>query len=354
MRHRGFTLIELLVVIAIIAILIGLLLPAVQKVREAAARMTCSNHLKQIGLACHNYESATGYLPPSYILDFNFPPASAADPHLAHGWGTIILPYVEQENLQKLFDQQRSFYHPVNAAAVRTPVKLFTCPSTPVTAREYTGSFSILGPGIPYTAAAGDYAPNDLINEPGTRAPFNYPAGTNLQSALVPVLRIGNSPFAAALRPGLAAIGLRENSNGRKIMEISDGTSNTQMITEDAGRPTLFIKGRAYSQASLARLDGGWADLNSEYGLDGADPAGPPANATDADLRAYISRQGTCPMNCHNNNETYSFHTGGANHVFADGSVRFVRESIAIQVYGALITAQGGGATQAEISPTTD
>src|SRR5882724_10046271 len=119
-RSRGFTLIELLVVIAIIAILIGLLLPAVQKVREAAARAKCSNNLKQLGLAMHNYESSNGVFPPGRN---QYPKVVSAPARL--------LAYVEQENLQRLVNYDGTLADPQNVLASQTKVGLFICPSDP-------------------------------------------------------------------------------------------------------------------------------------------------------------------------------------------------------------------------------
>src|SRR5215813_11764682 len=122
-RHSGFTLIELLVVIAIIAILIGLLLPAVQKVREAAARLTCTNNLKQIGLAMHNYHSAFERFPPGFTSATATINGDGLGP--GWGWGAYLLPYIEQDNLHRQINFTRDITDPLHDSVRITPLKIF-------------------------------------------------------------------------------------------------------------------------------------------------------------------------------------------------------------------------------------
>jgi prepilin-type N-terminal cleavage/methylation domain-containing protein/prepilin-type processing-associated H-X9-DG protein len=304
-NRAGFTLIELLVVIAIIAILIGLLLPAVQKVREAAARSTCQNNLKQFGLALHNYESANGRLPSTRQqvgTDGKF-----------RGWTPLALAYVEQDNVGKLWNLNAKWNSAVPAAPATnnlslatTNFKLFTCPSTPN--RKAPPSGPVLG--------AGDYTAMHQI-----RIRF-YQANN-----LTPLPTVN---YPSALKE------LQENP----IVGITDGTSNTIMLMENAGRPSNYriVAGSSNVSDVGTTADGwGWADPDSCSGsVDGSHPTTGNINT------GSVFAGGTCIMNCNNDSEPFSFHTGGINVTMADGSVRFVRSTVPAATWAALITSQQG------------
>jgi prepilin-type N-terminal cleavage/methylation domain-containing protein/prepilin-type processing-associated H-X9-DG protein len=344
-RRPGFTLIELLVVIAIIAILIGLLLPAVQKIREAAARMQCSNNLHQIGLALHNFESTYGFFPPARVdaapgfpvIEWNVPAPTTGT--IAHGPGTFLLPYIEQDNLYKQYRFDLDWRHLTNRPVVRTSVKTFVCPSTPNANAIDTGR----QPGDPATplfeAAAADYSICNGVNGLLALPPYqliapipgfvaNTPATDQTQyiGAILPMSTI--SSFTTAMNPPFYNKRIKV-----KITALTDGTSNTMAWAEDAGRPTEY-RGRGPSidptTGRVRRASGAsWADPDNEFWMDGY--------TTDGNTRL-----GPCPMNCNNNNEFYSFHSGGMNAVFCDGSVRFLSQSLPLSTLTILISASGG------------
>ncbi len=332
----------------IIAILIGLLLPAVQKVREAAARMSCSNNMKQLGLAAHNYESSYGTLPPSLIVNLGAAPGSPGNPGypypgIEHSWAVSLLPFIEQGNLAQAYNMNFPFLSspslvpgtPDNQSVIKTSVKTFLCPSAPRATGILCTSTFTFGPfKAPFQASPCDYATNSSINQ-GSITFFGYPSGT-VQAQTFSAMR----PQFRGAGLGLAGLAPLEPF---QIVAITDGTSNTFLICEDAGRPDRWINGKLISSGT--QNDGGWGDPNSDYGLDGVTVSASGTSTTSP---------GNCVINCDNDNETYAFHTAGANHVFADGSVRFVKSSISPQTYAALITAQGGGLTAAETSPSTD
>src|SRR5262245_27183757 len=127
--RRGFTLIELLVVLAIIAVLIGLLVPAVQKVRDAAARLSCANNLKQLGLALHNHHDSYGYFPSSVR-----PAGFTSLPRVS--WTINLLPFIEQDNLRRNYDTTTNWSSPANLPLTSLPVKIFQCPAAPNSNRK--------------------------------------------------------------------------------------------------------------------------------------------------------------------------------------------------------------------------
>ncbi|HSQ57126.1 MAG TPA: DUF1559 domain-containing protein [Gemmata sp.] len=301
-RKTGFTLIELLVVIAIIAILIGLLLPAVQKVRESASRTRCSNNLKQIGLALNNFHSAVGCFPPGALSGSksNLALSTArrvgvTTPGVIHSWTPFILPYIEQENIYRQYSFAVNWYHPSNQAAIANPISTFLCPSTPGGDQRVCIAHGVNNPPT-------DYAPNNAYSK--TLATAGY-------CDVVP-------DYTGVLRVNWAY----------SIPEIVDGASNTLLISECAGRPDRWVKGVLVNPGG--GQDGGWANRDNEYIVHGAQPS----NGTTS--------PGPCHTNCNNGNEVYSFHHGGANHIFGDGSVHFITESMDIRVFVRFVTRQAG------------
>ncbi len=311
--RSGFTLIELLVVIAIIAILIGLLLPAVQKVREAAARMKCQNNLKQLGLGLHNYHDALGEFPAAREVIPDPTPGSTTN--WVHSWTPRVLPYIEQENLYRLYVFTANWDAAANAGAgkaLRTSVSTFLCPSAPQDNRHATRGV------LDYAATTERNWPNPFVS--AQQAQYISTGDPTYMGVL------GHTRVIAPARTQTRA--------SHTIPSITDGTSNTFLLAECAGRNRRYILGR--EDSSQTWTAGPWANPDSRLQIGGFNPAAPDDPV------------GPCAVNCVNHKEIYSFHTGGANVVMADGSVHFLKQSTTLDVVLQLLTRARGEVISAD------
>jgi len=333
-RRRGFTLIELLVVIAIIAILIGLLVPAVQKVRESAARLQCQNNLKQIGLAIHAYHDTYKYLPP---WGFDFATAPPGNPYgnqtQGHSALSLILPFIEQGNVTRIARMDLSVIDPRNlppnygtSAAGSANVPIYLCPSTPDVVVDYAPYF--IQQGIPNAGTM-------ILG----RTDYAVVHGLDKDNFVTPCAP--GSPADNGSANGVGAMGVRGSANSggglitgkTRLVDIRDGTSNTIMVAEDAGRHQVYAKGvpvqpNTPGQAGWT-LNAAWGDYNTRIVVTGLNNTGTAVG-------------GCCVINCNNTNQIYGFHTGGANALRADGSVNFLSDTTAPGVLAAMVTRSGG------------
>jgi len=302
-RPRGLTLVELLVVVAIIGTLIGVLLPAVQSAREATRRASCLNNMRQIGLSFHNYLAANGKLPSSR------PPAKTT-PASVMAWPVVVLDYFEEASLSRLYDKTVPWNAGVNATTGTTVIPLFVCPSTGGSSRR---------------AAAG----TGTAIDGKVMGPLDYIVMHRLRNRFYTANGIPN-PGGAVDHDGPLV-----NGRDSKLAEISDGLSQTIMVMESAARPNHFLLRRDQGTI-LPRPEGfGWSDPDGAAGsMDGTDGVTGAINGS--------AGTGKCIMSCNNDSEPYSFHPGGMTVTMADGSARFIADSIAANVFAALLTAKAG------------
>jgi prepilin-type processing-associated H-X9-DG protein/prepilin-type N-terminal cleavage/methylation domain-containing protein len=334
----GFTLIELLVVIAIIAILIGLLLPAVQKVRAAAARMSCQNNMKQMGLACVNYESTFGYLPCGFLGKDQANAAPGTPGVHKTSWMATILPYIEQGNLANIYNFNYDYDAQPNATAVATQIKTYNCPSTPNQPRYDTSPSDDAGSTGWGTAgrAATDYSAVNAIKA--------FVANACPQSSSVPANASKDDPRIIGVMTR-DSHGGGVTSAGTSFAMIVDGTAATVMIGEDAGRTGWYGTGGqliALSGTSVNK-EGGWADPNAAFSVDGSNANCTAAfvNGATTDVCVPGPTPNSCPLNCTNDSEFYGFHTGGCNVAFADGHVQYIPQTVSLCTLAALVTRAG-------------
>jgi prepilin-type N-terminal cleavage/methylation domain-containing protein/prepilin-type processing-associated H-X9-DG protein len=285
--RRAFTLIELLVVIAIIGVLIALLLPAVQAAREAARRAQCSNNLKQMGLALHNYHSVQNKFPMAYIA---WPSPDPLMTSPGWGWGTLILPQLEQSQVYNATNINLPVENPENSTTRLTILNVYICPSD-----RYTGKFTVIRDD-------GSAIADAMTN--------SYAAcyGARLEIADVPGL--GNGLFVRNLCYG--------------FQDITDGSSNTIALGE---------RGSALTQTPwMGTMNGGTAILSPNAPSNNPGPTHGAelvvAHAADEALNSID----TAP------DDFWGPHPGGVQFLMADGSVKFLKASLNMDVYRALCT----------------
>jgi prepilin-type N-terminal cleavage/methylation domain-containing protein/prepilin-type processing-associated H-X9-DG protein len=325
--RKAFTLIELLVVISIIAVLAGLLLPAVQKVREASFRAKCQNNLRQIGIALHNYHDVKKGFPG------NHRPSGLTS--VRERWFTKLLPFVEQNNLYTRYDPTSNWDSPTNLPVTSVPLSIALCPSTPNPSRlDFDEANGFSNPTVAVTDYAAVYG-------------------------LWPTYLTANG----ITQPNPAGVLTKTDGQIITVADITDGTSNTIYLVESAGKPYVYQNQVVLNQNIFQDqvLGGGWCRPATDIWVIGfADKAGTTQNGPWAinasnglDCFAQYPSQvpAGAPTGTDGTGQIYSFHPLGTNVLMADGSVRFIDgdpvSGVTPAVLAALITRAGGEALAA-------
>ncbi len=361
--RRGFSLIELLVVIAIIAVLVSLLLPAVQQAREAARRTQCKNNLRQLALAALNFESTFNGLPFNAITKNNsqppYIPWAAGGPNVpTPGGGTAtqgrcsgmvpLLPFIEQNAVTSSYCSNVDWCDPSNAATLQLSFPLMQCPSTPNPGLvTYNAPVNYIGTGndafAPPTSAGAtiNVVGGPLYPTGGSTTPTGW-TGDYAAIGQVKTTKDAKGAEIAFANPlvtvpwrGLLSKGGTKQNGITKMGDLIDGASNITLYSEAAGKANQYFTG--YIQGTLPKGQTGmcWADADNRITVTGTAPDG-----TNTTIKFG---QGPCVINCNNQQgDIYSFHVGGANLAYCDGHVTFLSNQIGLNILVALVTRGGG------------
>jgi prepilin-type N-terminal cleavage/methylation domain-containing protein/prepilin-type processing-associated H-X9-DG protein len=301
---KGFTLVELLVSIAIVGILIALLLPSVQGAREVARRVQCASNLRQVGIALHNHVDSRKAFPAS-----GWTIASPQNPSGSYlGWQATVLVHLEQSQVAIGYDRNKHWWADSNLLLGRIPISAYQCPSVPLTER-----------------------PRSLVAKPPRPAVvLDSPLGATDYAAIIGI-RASIAPQTYVSTESTRSVMFRNSAT--RFADITDGTSHTVMVVESSARPAVFRQARLVRDAGNDQGNG-WVDSEGGFSLDGSDASG--------------TRLGQGPsvspyaMNRTNENEPYSFHSGGVHFLYADGRIEFIDESIDLIIAAGLCTRSAG------------
>ena len=315
MRRRGFTLIELLVVIAIIAVLIALLLPAVQAAREAARRIQCTNNLKQVGIALHNYHGSVGAFPPGLI---SRPGLDGDNSGPGWGWAAMALQQVEQGSIYNAINFSLAIEVPANQTARLTKINMYICPSD----ASFQPQFTVVD-----DSTTGTTLGNPICDV----ASSNYVGcfGKGDVSSLYPFSPTDSPPG----RDNGEGLFMRNKSI--TIAQITDGTSNTLAVGEKSQNLARATWNGAISRAAVPITE-----LKAENGLS--------PESGDALVIAHTGELDGPNSKPAHADQFWSRHPGGGQFLFADGSVRFLKEKRPLAILQALGTRQGGEVLSAD------